>query len=310
MSQRFCRAESLALDDPLVGSGAHHPRNLLLSWPRAKWQRNLRKASDMPPALAEELDALVDAGRRVNLIHRRHQPERTHRLYLMPERRAFEVPRAELAAFVGALRRGEPLDAWHPSTVEQDLLLCCTHGKKDKCCAKFGFAAYKALAAAVQRHALPFDVWESSHLGGCRLAASVLLLPQLRKYGRVEPQHVLPLLESEARGQPYLPCYRGDSRLTPLQQCAQVAALEWLQRRFDDARIQGVETTAADQAGHGDQHRLEVAWRTEARGGRLTVLCQATELLRHDTCADLADTPSPSLVWRALAVEQVHQAQA
>ncbi|CBV43222.1 sucrase ferredoxin [Halomonas elongata] len=300
MNQRFCAVESRAIDDPLVGSGAHLERNLLLSWPRPKWQRNLRQASDMPEALLAALHALPDEGRRVNLIHRREQPERHHRVFLMPERQAFDVPREALVDFIAALRRGDDLTAWRPEPVDRSLVLCCTHGKKDKCCAKFGFATYKAMAEAVRHHDLPFDVWESTHLGGCRLAASALVLPQLRKYGRIGDDDILPLLESEARGRPYLPCYRGDSRLTPRRQCAQVAALEWLSAQGLEADIE-VDDAEETDAPH---HEVAVKWQAAHRQGWLTVTCHALELLRYDTCSDLADGPSPSRVWRAVEVRE------
>ncbi|MDT8896017.1 sucrase ferredoxin [Halomonas sp. I1] len=304
MNQAFCAVESRAIGDPLVGSGVHPERNLLLSWPRPKWQRNLRQASDMPEALSAALHALPDEGRRVNLIHRREQAEHHHRVFLMPERLAFDVPREALGDFLAALRRGEDLTAWRPETVERSLLLCCTHGKKDKCCAKFGFATYKAMADAAHRHDLPFDVWESTHLGGCRLAASALLLPQLRKYGRIGDDDILPLLESEARGRPYLPCYRGDSRLTPRRQCAQVAALEWLAARGLEADIEVMDDTDEADAPDDTYRELRVAWHTTHQSGRLTITCHALELLRHDTCADLPNGPSPSRVWRAVAVHE------
>ncbi|WP_069384189.1 sucrase ferredoxin [Halomonas caseinilytica] len=301
MNQRFCAVESRAIDDPLVGSGTHPERNLLLSWPRSKWQRNLRQASDMPEALLAALHALPDEGRRVNLIHRREQSERHHRVFLMPERQAFDIPRDTLGDFIAALRRGDDLSTWQPSTVERSLVLCCTHGKKDKCCAKFGFATYKALAEAVRQRDLPFEVWESTHLGGCRLAASALLLPQLRKYGRIGDDDVLPLLESEARGRPYLPCYRGDSRLTPHQQCAQVAALEWLAARGLEADVRVEDDTA--EADETDRD-LVVTWHTGRQEGKLTIRCHALELMRYDTCADLPNGPSPSRVWRAVEVRE------
>ncbi len=227
MNQRFCAVESRAIDDPLVGSGTHPERNLLLSWPRSKWQRNLRQASDMPEALLTALHALPDEGRRVNLIHRREQSERHHRVFLMPERQAFDIPRDTLGDFIAALRRGDDLAAWQPETVERSLVLCCTHGKKDKCCAKFASPPTRPWPRRYANATCLRGLGEYPS-GGCRLAASALLLPQLRKYGRIGDDDVLPLLESEARGRPYLPCYRGDSRLTPHQQCAQVAALEWL----------------------------------------------------------------------------------
>ncbi|MBU2955868.1 sucrase ferredoxin [Marinobacter sp. F3R08] len=94
-------------------------------------------------------------------------------------------------------------------------MFSCTHGKKDKCCAKFGYRSYKAQGNAAQQHAHPFDVWESSHLGGCRLAASVMVFPALRKHCRLTADDVPHLLQAESEDRPYRPCYRGDSTLTP-----------------------------------------------------------------------------------------------
>ncbi|MCE8020036.1 sucrase ferredoxin [Halomonas sp. MCCC 1A11036] len=299
-TQRFCAQESLALGDPLAGSAAHAECNLLLSWPRAKWRRSLRQASDMSEEVSTRLEAIAEEGRRVNLIHRRSQPEECHRLYLMPENRRYEVSRNELSTFLVALQRGAPLAQWEIDPPAGSLLLCCTHGKKDKCCAKFGYAAYKALATAVDLYELPFEVWESTHLGGCRLAASAVVFPTLRKYGRINDEDVLSLLESEMANRPYLPCYRGDSRLSPIQQCAQVAALEWLAARG----IHG-EVSVAQPSNEQESSRwwLAVHWQSGSDTGRLAVYCEPRMIQRYDTCADLAaGPPAASQVWVATQV--------
>lgn len=293
--RRFCAEASAAIGDPLVGTAAHAERNLLISWPRAKWLRSLRQASDMSEAVITRLEAIVESGRRVNLIHRRDQPAERHRLYLMPENRRFDVPRAALPAFLDALRDGETLARWEIAPPTGPLLLCCTHGKKDKCCAKFGYAAYKALAAAVADRDLPVEVWESTHLGGCRLAASAIVFPALRKYGRIAAEDVVPLLESEVANRPYLPCYRGDSRLSPVAQCAQVAALEWLAFR-------GLRTDDLHVAAPPDPEAMHcwliVDWRTAEAHGRLAVSCTRRTMERFDTCADLdAGSPSAAAIW-------------
>lgn len=306
MSRRFCAVESAAVNDPLAGTATHAERNLLLSWPSAKWQRNLRHASDMPEEILARLDALAEAGRRVNLIHRRGHPSHRHRLYLMPENRGFEVEREALPAFLAAFDNGESLARWETEAPSGALLLCCTHGKKDKCCAKFGFAAYKALAAAVDAHELPFEVWESSHLGGCRLAASAILFPALRKYGRITEADALPLLEAEARGRPYLPCYRGDGHLSPVQQCAQHAALGWL-----EARERVAMPRLATEEGDDEARRLTFDWQDGIRAGRLLVHCRVDSVVRLDTCADLeGDGATPSPVWRAVSVDPLPPGEA
>ena len=84
--------------------------------------------------------------------------------------------------------------------------LVCTHGKHDKCCAKFGFAAYCAL----KEHAGD-SVWQCSHVGGDRFAANVLAMPHGVYYGNVFPDDVPALLSAGDRNEISLKHYRGRS---------------------------------------------------------------------------------------------------
>lgn len=299
--RRFCAEESAAIGDPLVGSAAHAVRNLLISWPRAKWVRSLRQASDMSVGVSAMLEEIAESGRRVNLIHRRGQDPRRHRVFLMPECQAYDVSREELSAFLKALHQGASLAPWRGGDVEGSLILCCTHGKKDKCCAKFGYRTYRAMADEAQRQAHPFDVWESTHLGGCRLAASAVVFPQLRKYGRIGKADIPLLLQAEAGNRPYLPCYRGDSTLEPAEQCAEAAALKWLQ----DRRLHGDIHLEKGKA-RISESRLDVpvTWQSDELTGRLLVTCIETELIRLDTCADIeGQGATTSKAWRAVQVK-------
>ena len=63
---------------------------------------------------------------------------------------------------------------------EQPLFLVCTHGKRDKCCAKFGYALYKSLRVDAGD-----DVWQSSHVGGDRFAANLICFPHGLFYAHV-----------------------------------------------------------------------------------------------------------------------------
>jgi hypothetical protein len=56
--------------------------------------------------------------------------------------------------------------------VTEPLYLVCTHGKRDKCCAKFGYPLYKSL-----RQGRDGQVWQSSHVGGDRFAANLICFP-------------------------------------------------------------------------------------------------------------------------------------
>lgn len=63
---------------------------------------------------------------------------------------------------------------------DDPLLLVCTHGRKDWCCALRGRPTAAALSALE-----PDATWECSHLGGDRFAATVLHLPSGVTCGRV-----------------------------------------------------------------------------------------------------------------------------
>jgi hypothetical protein len=292
--QRFCAVESLEAGDPLPGTGTHPQCNLLISWPRKTWSRNLRIANDMAPALVDQIESLVAGGRRVNLIHRRSWPENRHRLYLFPENLWLDVDREALPELLDALANRQPLTRWSPESLISSLILCCTHGKKDKCCAKFGYRTYRALAREARQQQSPFEVWESSHLGGCRLAASVMVLPALRKYGRISEQDVAPLITQEASGRPYLPCYRGSGRLTPAQQCAEIAVLERLEKEGVGADLQ-IDDAVPQQDG---AVVVTVSWQAEqASTGQFDARCETREIRRVDTCADLNEGPSVSRCW-------------
>ncbi|HST53517.1 MAG TPA: sucrase ferredoxin [Pyrinomonadaceae bacterium] len=71
---------------------------------------------------------------------------------------------------LGAIALGE--DTQGGVTTSEPLYLVCTHGRRDKCCAKFGIPVYNAL-----RESAGEAVWQSSHVGGDRFAANVLCFP-------------------------------------------------------------------------------------------------------------------------------------
>ncbi|WP_421566492.1 sucrase ferredoxin [Ochrobactrum sp. EDr1-4] len=67
---------------------------------------------------------------------------------------------------------------------ERITILRCTDGKQDPCCARYGFATCKTLRDHADAQA--FRVLQSTHIGGCRFAASLLVFPHRARYGRLE----------------------------------------------------------------------------------------------------------------------------
>jgi hypothetical protein len=104
--------------------------------------------------------------------------------------------------------------------VRGPMVLVCTHGKRDRCCAKFGFDMFKALVASGE-----VDVWQTTHLGGHRFAPTVLELPRGLCYGRLAPQEAVPLARAAVDGRVFqLDRFRGRTAFSRAVQVAEHAA--------------------------------------------------------------------------------------
>jgi hypothetical protein len=77
----------------------------------------------------------------------------------------------------------------------EPVALVCSHSRHDVCCALRG----RPVAAALETQ-WPGRVWECSHLGGDRFAATMVLLPQGLCYGRLDEQSGAEVLAAHARG--------------------------------------------------------------------------------------------------------------
>ena len=120
------------------------------------------------------------------------------------------IERFELAGYedllkfdLAALAAGASLDGGVRQ--EAPLYLVCTHGKRDKCCAKFGYALYKSLREAGGGE----HVWQSSHVGGDRFAANLVCFPHGLFYAHVTADGGRRIIEDYERRQLSLDGYRG-----------------------------------------------------------------------------------------------------
>ena len=86
----------------------------------------------------------------------------------------------------------------------EPLYLICTHGKRDKCCAKFGYALYKSLRAETGE-----SVLQSSHVGGDRFAANLICFPHGLFYGHVTGEAGQMIINEYEEGRLVLDGYRG-----------------------------------------------------------------------------------------------------
>jgi hypothetical protein len=135
---------------------------------------------------------------------------------------AFVVRASETSAQVRRLDldeaslAGADLDAGG-ALVDSPLVLVCGHGTRDACCALRGSAVFGALGTRLP----PESLWLSSHQGGHRFAANVLVLPAGIQLGRVSPGDAAGLVGDALAGRIPLRHYRGRTAFTRREQAAE-----------------------------------------------------------------------------------------
>ncbi|MET0939191.1 MAG: sucrase ferredoxin [Gaiellaceae bacterium] len=143
------------------------------------------------------------------------------------------------------------------------LLLVCTHGKHDACCAKYGLPVYEAMRDLLDEGWL----WQCSHVGGDRFAGNVVCLPEGVYYGRVSAGDALGLVEDHLAGRVQLDFYRGRScysfRVQAAERAVRVSSralgLEELELRSTSPilfRAGGTEYEVDVAVEHGDLAQL------------------------------------------------------
>jgi len=235
---------------------------------RGGWSRDVGKSEALPEAAREAVSAWLEQtlGSRLLFVRR---PARTagpwlafvvHALESRGSVRRFELDTLEDLAEVDLAREGESSDA--------PLVLVCGHGSRDACCALRGLAVFGALAPGLGEE----ELWISSHQGGHRFAANVIVLPAAVQLGRVEPWEAPEVVARVLEGRIELEHYRGRTCHEALVQAADHAVRSSTGiDRIDDLRLvdvsgSGVRFRGAD----GVEHLAEVA---QAPGPSVPVSC-------------------------------------
>lgn len=88
--------------------------------------------------------------------------------------------------------------------VEGPVYLVCAHGRRNKCCARYGGPLARTLAGQY-----PGRVWETTHLGGHKFAANMVILPHGLYYGPVDVPAAAGAIGAYRRGEVTLHRFRG-----------------------------------------------------------------------------------------------------
>jgi hypothetical protein len=184
----FCSVRSKEAAETTFGTASTGDAWLLLEYARP-WASKAFRDSALPDAVKVYVSGLLKSvpRSRVLLIKQTRKVKGPLTLFVVRSRESSSsILKYEFAEYeqlldldlASALAGGSP-----PGTTpwEEPLFLVCTHGKRDKCCAKFGIPIYKT----IQTQAGESSVWQCSHVGGDRFAANVICFPDGIFYGHV-----------------------------------------------------------------------------------------------------------------------------
>jgi (2Fe-2S) ferredoxin len=161
---------------------------------------------------------------------------------------------------------GEPVEA---------ALLVCTHGLREVCCAAFGRPVARTLA---ERYG--DAVWETTHVGGDRFAASLVALPSGAYFGRLDPADALRVAESVLAGRIEPDRFRGRAGLPPSAQAAEC----FLRRALGETRVDAVSYLGAQ---HRDAGRRQERFAVRGSGVHAVALAEReTRRPRLTSCGE------------------------
>jgi Sucrase/ferredoxin-like len=248
-----CAVLAQAVEEPMAGTAPAAPRWACLEH-RGAWPRDVPRHTD--PAIVGFAARAAAAGFRLQLIRRpgRRGADDRVRLYL-----ADTTPPRAHTTIVTVAGPSELLDLPLPPqgarlpgrAVHDPLLLVCTHGRRDRCCALDGRALVRALMDAGEP-----DVWECSHLGGHRFAPTALVLPTGYLYSRLDVATAVHARKAAELGEVETALCRGRAAWPTAGQVADLAVRMATGIRCADA------LTVTGTTVHG---RDGAAWRVDVR---------------------------------------------
>lgn len=219
----FCSDLCSERGEPLAGNGDTPERVLMLAWPRGKWRTPRWESVDMSPALTEALHDAAHAGLHVALVDKVEAEGSLPTLHALPENVCADF--ADEAELIAAIRNYCIGTVFGGRPDPRPTILCCTDSRRDACCARHGFSTYKALVAEADPSR--FNIVQATHIGGCRFAASLVVMPQRQRYGRMTAPQASGFLAALGREEIYLPAYKGRTDQPEPLQVAELAAMNW-----------------------------------------------------------------------------------
>ncbi|MEO0704181.1 MAG: sucrase ferredoxin [Cyanobacteria bacterium J06649_5] len=242
MKPSFCAIANQQAGEDLIGTAGHYQTYVLIECPMP-WAAKVFNSQSIPPALRQYVKTMK-AERSVQFLAINRglsasasPPSVTVMVYekTVPSALSTDASNPPITTSTGGYRGYEfQLDDlsqvvdcveahWQGDRIGQPItqqdILICTHGMRDKCCARFGQPFFREAAHSLKQGNLPNTrVWKVSHIGGHRFAPTAISLPDGRYYGRLSMPALAAIVTRSGPVEKLREVYRGWGLLpAPLQ---------------------------------------------------------------------------------------------
>jgi len=221
----YCSVLSRISAEPLAGTAPFARHFVFITWPKKYWQYEALEAKGgFPQGLKKWMKEQSEVNGKISirLVSRAGLGQDKVEIYIYPEKYCYSnVLPSQIPAVLESYFRDGITAAFSPAPIEGEQIFICTHGRHDKCCAKFGQELADKMRYHVSRQKTAVEVWDSSHLGGHRFAATMIDFPTGRAYGHLSADELPNYLASRKAAQVYGRAYRGSVFLSGLEQVAE-----------------------------------------------------------------------------------------
>lgn len=281
-SRFFCAELSLSAGERSLGTASMGAVWLLLEYPHG-WGRHAFEESALPSEVKRFFkDSLARIRHSRLLFIKTDRGRRDARMSLFVVRcreRAPFVVRLRLEKYFDALKYDLALiasgrDLHGGEVCDRPLFLVCTHGRRDKCCAKFGVPLYNAL----QEH-VGDSVWQCSHVGGDRFAGNLICFPHGLFYAHATPEAGRRVVDTYRAGRVLTEEFRGRACYSHQLQAAEAFVRE-------ETGVGGVEDLSflSTHAEGADAWRVRFEERADGRVHEAHVVRRISDFRTPITC--------------------------
>lgn len=268
MKPSFCAIANQQIGEDLIGTAGHYQTYVLIECP-TPWDAKVFKSKNLPADLRNYVKALkakqsvqflaINRGKATKssavtiLVYERIVPSgsvatdnaagRKANSQTLENYRGYEFQLDDITQVVDCLEAHWQGDRIGKPITQQDILIC-THGMRDKCCARFGQPFFREASRSAEQGNLPNTrIWKVSHIGGHRFAPTAISLPDGRYYGRLTLAALQAIVTRSGPIQQLSTVYRGWGLLPePVQILERQLMLEYGWSWFDHAMTYRVLT--------------------------------------------------------------------